>query len=1204
MSDNNPSEHNNNQEQRTSVLSGEPSVGGTIPGGTNNGTGGGTEQQNPGPFDFGMNPAPSTAQPNPPTQNNHEMESLLGKECPVSQPPQMGSVPQNLNSGPNIGSMPNSIPGMSPQIPQNPTKTSQGPTKSHLAEILGAHEMNQLQTMARPLDHQNPAMSQAQGGLPNNNPPTQPNRPNPNPEMMGMRPNHGMPNMGGGGFNPNMASYQHMFQGMPPGGPGMPPGHFRYPNPRGQTDFRQNPGFNPGAPPVNSTTPPMVKGDEETKGKGGRKRRPSSRKNSRDGDDTTPDGTGRKRKRGTKDDSAGGTKSTRKRKPKGSAAVVPEGSLLMFSTQMLNEASQEVLKKKKNATMVDYHQSINGTNAQPLSRKMNPTTPPIPSGMAVGNLPGARPSLQQNNNHRQSPANDIGSVMSPSHIPNVMSPHNRGGVVPGRVPTPHDGRMTPGSIHSGVGRVPTPGGGASSANCGPQSPAQNQDIRIPTPNAPSPATSHPPCPSPGANSHVSMDQEGKLKDTGRGIRRNPSPSGQINQMLPGRSPSQGGTPSPGPNHQGANPMVTIHPNNSDQQQMINSIKMQQHQQRQYAMMHRQQFPPHPHHNYPPHMMPQMHPSMRGHHYGHHGHPSMRHPRYPMDPSRFPMHPGMHPRMGGFPGMQHPGMPQHPGLGQMTSQRMRFQGDQSGMGNPNMGPGGTNYYSEQLRQKALASSMGAPPNGQNMNGPMGGGPPGMGGMGQAPGQPGGPPGMGGPGVGQNGPNFNQRFQNQQPPGGGDQMMTQNGNFNNQNSNGPLRPNGPGPGGPGGHHPGMNQSDPFQPNTPNSVGGGPPGQGPNPTNGGNSYPPANSPGAYNHQNGPGHGLMSPMGSQVQNQPNPQSQQPPPPGQQNSGQPNQSSLVNLLHSNSADQQSPYQNQAKSPASQMNGNIMSPTPSQPPGGPPSIAPSIPEFAPTTPSGPPPLSPAHTNPMTPVSHVAPNTPGGQNDSSFGPMTPSGVPNQAPMTPLTNPMTPSNPVTPGPATPSAPGGQNPHQQDTSNTGHSNMDINQGGNGGGGGGSMSLPPCSPHTPQFQQRPDAPLTPGSSLTPGGTPNGLNPNAINAKINGADLSLPPDTMDMGFLNQTGRVGPGDPGSGMNHQGGPPGGGMHPAMNMNAYNQPRMSHPGLHHMGMSQPSRFPMHQNMGIPGMGTNPNMSAYGHHPQQWAAYGGPGNGPRGY
>ena len=157
---------------------------------------------------------------------------------------------------------------------------------------------------------------------------------------------------------------------------------------------------------------------------------------------------------------------------------------------------------------------------------MNPTTPPIPSGMAPGHLPGARPSLQQNNNHRQSPANDIGGVMSPNHVPNVMSPHNR---VPGRVPTPHDGRMTPGSIHSGVGRVPTPGGGATSG-MGPQSPAQNQDSRIPTPNAPSPATSQPPCPSPGANSQLSMDADGKLKDTGRGIRRNTSPSGQINQV--------------------------------------------------------------------------------------------------------------------------------------------------------------------------------------------------------------------------------------------------------------------------------------------------------------------------------------------------------------------------------------------------------------------------------------------------------------------------------------------------------------------------------------------------------------------------------------------------------------------------------------------------------------------------------------------------
>jgi hypothetical protein len=215
------------QEDQTRTS--EPGTIGPV-GGTNNATGSNDPQ--PGSFDFGMNPPNSGASvpTAPPTQNNPEMESLLGtpkeplpsgivSSQPTTQPNIMGPGPTNGgNSGPNIGSMPNPIPGMPPQIPQNP-KTSQGPTKSHLAEILGAHEMNQLQTMARPLDHQNPAMPPAQGT------PTQPIRPT-NPEMMGMRPNHGMPNMGGG-FNPSMASYQHMFQGMPPGGPGMPPGHFR-----------------------------------------------------------------------------------------------------------------------------------------------------------------------------------------------------------------------------------------------------------------------------------------------------------------------------------------------------------------------------------------------------------------------------------------------------------------------------------------------------------------------------------------------------------------------------------------------------------------------------------------------------------------------------------------------------------------------------------------------------------------------------------------------------------------------------------------------------------------------------------------------------------------------------------------------------------------------------------------------------------------
>ena len=184
MSDNNPTTGQNtntqSEQERTSEPGTNPSVG---PGTNNNATG---TTHDSGTFDFGMNPGPNsgaTVPPPPtapPTQNNPEMESLLGtSKEPTSQPttqPQMGPVVPPTNSGPNIGTMPNPIPGMPPQIPQNP-KTSQGPTKSHLAEILGAHEMNQLQTMARPLDHQNPAMPPtAQGG--GNPPPTQPNRPN------------------------------------------------------------------------------------------------------------------------------------------------------------------------------------------------------------------------------------------------------------------------------------------------------------------------------------------------------------------------------------------------------------------------------------------------------------------------------------------------------------------------------------------------------------------------------------------------------------------------------------------------------------------------------------------------------------------------------------------------------------------------------------------------------------------------------------------------------------------------------------------------------------------------------------------------------------------------------------------------------------------------------------------------------------------
>ena len=124
---------------------------------------------------------------------------------------------------------------------------------------------------------------------------------------------------------------------------------------------------------------------------------------------------------------------------------------------------------------------------------MNPSN--IPSGTAAGSLPGARPS-SNGMNHRQSPSTVSDNVMSPSHM--VMSP---GGVprLPGRVPTPHDGRLTP-------GRVPTPSGGRAPTPGDTASPAINPNARIPTPQAPSPATSAP-CPSPGAMSIEEMQKK-------------------------------------------------------------------------------------------------------------------------------------------------------------------------------------------------------------------------------------------------------------------------------------------------------------------------------------------------------------------------------------------------------------------------------------------------------------------------------------------------------------------------------------------------------------------------------------------------------------------------------------------------------------------------------------------------------------------------
>ena len=196
----------------------------------------------------------------------------------------------------------------------------------------------------------------------------------------------------------------------------------------------------------------------------------------------------------------------------------------MFSTQMLNDAADQV-NKKKQSTMVNYHQNLLGNSIQPtrLTAKSSTipssTTPPIPSGMPGQSLPGVRPNPHAP--HRASPGMvdhnrgmnpNIESPMSAmSPISNVMSPlghHVIPGRVPGRVPTPQgaDGRLTPGSQQRSV---MTPN--SMHPGMPPLSPAHSQDSRIPTPNAHSPATAPSPSPSnpasiPG-NEHLQHQQQ-------------------------------------------------------------------------------------------------------------------------------------------------------------------------------------------------------------------------------------------------------------------------------------------------------------------------------------------------------------------------------------------------------------------------------------------------------------------------------------------------------------------------------------------------------------------------------------------------------------------------------------------------------------------------------------------------------------------------
>ena len=161
--------------------------------------------------------------------------------------------------------------------------------------------------------------------------------------------------------------------------------------------------------------------------------------------------------------------------------------------------------------------------------KLNAIQSNIPSGTPGGSLPGARPSVQSNGMHRQSPSTVSDSVMSPGHV-GVMSPGARG-MPPGRVPTPNhgpqvgqDGRVTPGRVPTPSGRAPTPGDTASPA-------MGAQQGRIPTPHgqAPSPATSGAPCPSPGA---ISMDEKMKIPNQKPGQRppSNGPHMGQVNML--------------------------------------------------------------------------------------------------------------------------------------------------------------------------------------------------------------------------------------------------------------------------------------------------------------------------------------------------------------------------------------------------------------------------------------------------------------------------------------------------------------------------------------------------------------------------------------------------------------------------------------------------------------------------------------------------
>lgn len=1031
------------------------------------------------------------ANPNPTPPPSSGAGDTVSGELPLNEiaPPSSIALGDG-NSLPPVQSPVSMAPPTMPMGMNNSLASAPQKQTSELAKILGNKEMSQLEKMSRL--HSNNTVSYS-GANPTSSPmaqmigsPNQMHHPN-----ASMSPTSGIPMTRPNGQG--VMSQPGMMPGMHPGGPsfGGHPGAPQFgnfaPNHPGMMGQANNfrfpmrhpvPGF--GAPDQSqitspASTPPVV---EPPKPSAKRNRRPS-RKNSRDG--AEEEGRAKKQRK-TKEPGEGPPK--RKRPPKKTAnGGVLEGTMYMFSSEMLNDAAKGLDTPKAN--LVQYHQSkYTGNQPQRIQPKITPnTTPPVPSASQLGHMPGHQRPMPH---HRMSPGMN-------SHMGNPMSPMNPGGMSPGmgnhvmsplgphRVPTPQqDGRpITPGSTSSrmGIGQPPA-------------SPALSQDARIPqsplapvpspyaaqsttpTPATPTPVDGPPSQQPPSAVTPqmTPTTEEVKLKE--------PSAPGTPGNSTPTTFPtSQNSNPETNTmdtlreiqsekkelnpeaqqnnHHTPGNPSIprSVHqarPENHDLiQNMIDQQKMNPLQQPLASMqqqVHQQpQHPQHPaHHQQPRHGHPgmhhSMHPGMHRYPYNGHGPPGGYHPGMPRPNGQIPYNAHMMHQMRQMHQMQRlPYGHNH----MMRPQMMRHAFPNRGMmPNSNQMP-----YSEQLRQQAAMYS--------------------------TPQQ--GPPGMNF-GANQNGP-----------------QSTAN-PYNTPQENGGF----------GSHPQGM--QNPGQ--VPNGVGI-------------NNYPSSYSPSAQ-HQGQP-RGMMSPSPI-TQNahmgQAGPQATPMNIPGQP--GTP--SAPLNPAID------SPYPNNARSPANSLvNGPIHSPSPSQ--GGTPSIPPSVPEMHPSTPQGMP-LSPAHTNPMTPVSvpPQAPHTPG-------APMTPgdpasfAGTPIQAPHTPGGTAVSHGQPMTPGnPATPAE-----------------NLDNN------GTPVVSQMMPCSPMTPQGQQGPFSPHN--------HPPNGLLPDSSDiSSFLQEPAKNPSIPMSMGMSMPP-------------QQHGFPG-----------YHGPRQMHPGMggmNHPGMSMDNRM-----MGInPPMMTNQGMS--GHH-----------------